>query len=282
MPIFDTPAPISATLDLVIGDVRVTAEDRIDTVVEVRPSDTASDNDVRAAEQTRVEFADGRLLVKAPRQRTLGLFGKPGSIEVTVLLPSGSQLRGNAEAAAFHASGRLGECTVKTSVGNIQLEHTGVLDVHTAGVITVGTVDGNAQVSTSTGAIRVGEVAGTASIKNSNGDTQVGAVAGNVTVRAANGHIHVEHAGGDVTATSSNGDIRIGAVTRGSVSMKTANGELEVGIPAGTAAYLDLHTAFGHMHNRLDATGEPADEAEKVEIHARTSFGDIIVRRPTA
>ena len=58
MPTFDTPEPISATIDVAVGDVRITASDRADTVVEVRPSDASNDEDVKAAEQTRVEYAE--------------------------------------------------------------------------------------------------------------------------------------------------------------------------------------------------------------------------------
>ena len=39
MPTFDTPEPITATIDLAIGDVRISAGDRGTTVVEVQPSD---------------------------------------------------------------------------------------------------------------------------------------------------------------------------------------------------------------------------------------------------
>src|SRR3978361_22572 len=122
MPTFDTPAPITATIELVVGDLRITASDRPDTVVPVRPSDPGTDQDVRAAEQTRVEYADDRLLVKTPKQRGLGLFGKPGSIDVEIRLPSGSHLHADAGIAAFHGAGTLGECRIRTGVGDIHLE----------------------------------------------------------------------------------------------------------------------------------------------------------------
>ena len=67
MPVFDTPEPISVTVELGVGDLRVVAGDRADTVVEVRPSDPAKKGDVTAAGQTRVEYAGGRLLIKAPK-----------------------------------------------------------------------------------------------------------------------------------------------------------------------------------------------------------------------
>src|SRR5262249_9724149 len=108
MPLFDTPEPISVTVELGVRDVRIPASDRADTVVDVRPTDEHNEPDVRAAEQTRVEYAAGRLLVKGPKQRGLGLFGKPGSIDVTIEVPAGSQLDGDAGAAAFHCVGRPG------------------------------------------------------------------------------------------------------------------------------------------------------------------------------
>jgi hypothetical protein len=67
MPTFETPEPISVTLALGVGDIRISASDRADTVVDVLPSDPAKKGDVLAAEQTRVDFANGRLVVKAPK-----------------------------------------------------------------------------------------------------------------------------------------------------------------------------------------------------------------------
>ena len=280
MPVFDTPEPITATVDLVVGDIRVTASDRTDTVVDVRPSNPGAELDVRAAAETRVELTDGRLLVKAPRQPVLGLFGKSGSVDVEILLPAGSHLHGDASAAAFRTAGRLGPCRVKTSAGDIYLESTGPLDASSpGGALIAGSVAGNASVSAS-GELHIDEIRGDAVLKNLNGHTRIGSVTGDLKARAANGDIVVGRAGAGVSASSANGDVRIGEVTAGSVSIKTANGELEVGVPAGTAAYLDLNTTFGNVHNRLDATTAPGQGERTVEVRARTAYGDIIIRRP--
>jgi DUF4097 and DUF4098 domain-containing protein YvlB len=280
MPTFDTPEPISAVVDLAVGDVRITASDRADTVVEIRPTDASHEPDARAAEQTRVEYSAGRLLVKGPRQRALSMFGKPGSIDVTIDLPTGSQVHGDAAVAAFHGAGRLGECRIKTAAGDIQLEHTGPLDLHTgAGAIVVDRAAGPAEVSTGSGRVRLGEVDGTAVIKNSNGDSWVGEAAGDLRVNAANGTISVGHAGADIDARTANGDVRIGGVTRGSASLKTSMGEIEIGIGAGTAARLDVHTQFGQIQNHLDAADAPGPSDQTAEVSARTSFGDIVIRR---
>ena len=70
MPTYETPEPITATVDLAMGDVRISADDRGATVVEVHPSDASNKEDVKVAELTRVEYANERLLVKAPKLRS--------------------------------------------------------------------------------------------------------------------------------------------------------------------------------------------------------------------
>jgi Putative adhesin len=280
MPTFDTPQPISAVVELSVGDVRITASDRDDTVVEIRPSDDSHEPDVRAAELTRVEYSAGRLLVRVPKQRGISLFRGPGLVDVTIDLPAGSQLYGDASVAAFHCAGRLGETRIKTSTGDIQLEYANSLEVSTgAGAIVVDRVAGPAEVSTGSGRLRLREIDGAAVIKNSNGDSWIGEVTGDLRVNAANGSITVDHASGDVDARSANGDVRVGGVTRGSATLKTSMGEIEVGIQAGTAARLDVHTQFGRIHNQLDSSDGPGPSDQTVEVSARTSYGDIVIRR---
>lgn len=280
MPTFDTPDPIHVTVEISVGDVRIVAGDRATTVVAVRPTDSAAEADVQAAQQTRVEYADGRLLVKAPRQKVLGMFGKVGSIDVTIDLPADSQLQGSTSVGRFHCTGRLGECQLKTSAGDIHADHTGPLDLSTAaGAVEVTSVIGRAEISTGSGRLRLGEIDGNAVLKNSNGDTWVGTITGDLRVNAANGHIFVDCAGAGVTAATANGNIRIGEVAGGAVSVKTAMGELEVGIHGGTAAFLDLHTDFGVVRNQIEPSDAPPQHERTVEVRARTSYGDIVIRR---
>ena len=187
MPEFDTPDPITATVEIIVGDLRVTAADRPVTAVAVRPSDPGLDLDVHAAEQTRVEHAGGRLLVRAPKQRGLGLFGKPGSIDVQIVLPAGSELHAEAGVAAVQMAGALGACRIKTGTGDVHLADTGPLDITTAsGDVTVGTVTGAANVHTASGVLWVARVVGTVNVRNFNGDRLVGEVT--VDMRAQYGY----------------------------------------------------------------------------------------------
>jgi DUF4097 and DUF4098 domain-containing protein YvlB len=280
MPAFETPEPITIEIDLVVGDVRLTASERENTVIEVRPSDPSQNIDVRAAEQTRVERTAAGLLVRAPRPRNLGLFGRAGSVDVTIELPAGSAVRGEAGMGAFRTTGPLGECRLKTGAGSIRLDQVGPADLRTgAGGIEVDRIAGPAEVSTGTGRVRLGEVDGPAVVKNSNGETWIGEVSSDLRVHGANGQITVGRAAGDVDASTGNGDIRVGEVTHGTAALKTGFGEIEIGLSAGTAARLDLYTHFGRVHNQLTASDGPEGSDQVVEVRARTSYGDIVIRR---
>jgi Toastrack DUF4097 len=277
---FKTPEPISVVLELRVADVRVAAGERADTTVQVQPSDSSRRDDVTAAEQTRVEYADGRLLVKGPRRlREWSPFSDGGSIDVDIELPAGSNLNGHTAAGGFRCTGSLGHCELKSSAGEISVDRAARVKLTTLGDVSLERVTGDAELVTGTGDVRAGEIDGSAVVKNSNGDTRIGRIGGDLRVKAANGDIDVDQSHGSVSAKSANGRIRVGGIHRGSVVAETANGHIEVGIAYGVAAWLDLHTHFGHVHNGLDATEAPGSADEQVEVRARTGFGDITIRR---
>jgi hypothetical protein len=280
MQTFDTPEPISVTLEVGVGDVRVAASDRADTVVEVRPSDPNKKGDVTAAEQTRVEYAGGRLLIKVPKGWRQWTSRGGESIDVEIELPTGSQLRGGVGVASLHGSGRLGACHYRSGVGDIRLEDAGPIELKTGvGDITVDRAVGHVEITTGSGVVEIGGVEGTAVIKNSNGDTRIDEVTGDVRVSAANGTISIGRAHATVAAKTAFGDVRLGDVAGGSVLAQSGYGAVEVGIRDGVPAWLDLDTRFGNVQNDLDATERPAQGEDAVEVHARTSFGDISIHR---
>ena len=280
MPSFDTREPITATVDVVTGDVRITAGDVATTVVEVRPTDDTNKEDVRAAEQTRVEYTSGALLVRAPKFRSWSPRSHGGAIDVTIELPAGSELNATSAMADFDVTGRLGDVRLKAGLGRIELDTAAKLNVKSgAGDITVGRATGHAEITTGTGEIRVGTLDGSAVIRNSNGATSVGVAGGDLRVSAANGSIAIDVAEGSVVAKSSIGDVRVGAVVRGSAVLETSAGDVEVGIREGTAAWLDVDARAGRVHNTLDAADAPDAADEKVEVRARTTIGNVAIRR---
>jgi DUF4097 and DUF4098 domain-containing protein YvlB len=141
-------------------------------------------------------------------------------------------------------------------------------------------VAGTTELTTGTGAVRVDRIAGSATIKNGNGDTWVGEVVGDLRVKVANGKIAVDQARSAVTAKTANGDIHLDeAAAGGTIVAETACGKVDVGVRSGVTAWLDLHTGFGHVRNLLDASEHPGPSEETVEVRARSSFGDITIRR---
>ncbi|MDT0455690.1 DUF4097 family beta strand repeat-containing protein [Streptomyces sp. DSM 41527] len=277
MPTFDTPEPISVTLEFDMGSARITASKRTDTVVEVRPSDATADADVRAAQQTKVTCSGGKLVVKGPKKRSL--FGKCGSLDVTIELPAGSDVLGTSPMADITCAGRLGECRFKTSLGDLQMDEAETVNLRTDyGDIRLARVTGDAELIAS-GLIEAGEIAGAALVKNGNGATTIGEVTGALRATASNGLISVGVAHAGVEAKSANGAIRIGEVARGRVVLRAAAGDLEVGIRQSTAAWLDVATGLGNVRNSLGPSDGPGDAAETVEVRAHTSLGDIVIRR---
>ncbi len=281
MPTFDTPEPITVDLDVGVADIRIVATDRVDTVVDVRPSDPAKKGDVAAAKDTRVECAGGRLLIKAPRNwKQWAPWRGNESIDVQIALPSGSRLHGDAAIGALHTSGRLGGCRYQTSLGDIQVDQAGPVQLKTGGGdISVEHAAGKIEVTVGTGAARIDCIDGNAVIKNSNGDTWIGEVTGNLEVNVANGQISVGHAHGALVAKTANGDVHIGDVTSGTILAQCGRGKIEVSVRDGVTAWLDLDSRFGHVRSDLKPTPEPEQRVNTVEVRARTSYGDITINR---
>ncbi|MET9403245.1 DUF4097 family beta strand repeat-containing protein [Kitasatospora sp. NPDC002965] len=214
---FDTPAPVSALLDIPAGRIRFIAADRADTVVEILPADPSKSRDVKAAEQTAVEYRDGVLRIEAAPAKNQ-FFGPSGSVEVTVRLPAGSRVDAKAADAELRGVGRLGDVAFEGARAAVKLDETaGARLTLQAGDVSVGRLGGPAQISTQ------------------------------------------------------KGDLRIAEAHRGTVTLRTEYGGIEVGAARGVSASLDAGTGYGRIHNALRNTGGTVDLA----IHATTAHGDI-------
>ncbi|MGW3663684.1 DUF4097 family beta strand repeat-containing protein [Streptomyces sp. NPDC005141] len=280
MPSFETPEAISATTHVEAGSIQFTAVDRLDTVVEVRPRDPKKDLDVRTAEQTEVTYTSGALTVRTPKSN---LFGRTGTVDVTVELPTGSRVDMTGSWAQVLGEGRLGEVRVKTSSGDVRLDTTGPLQLKAShGSITVDRVEGMAEITTSSGSLRIGLVDGPAVLKNSHGTTTVGAATGELRVSGANGDIEIRRAEDSVTATTAHGTLRVGEVARGTVQLETSYGAIEIGVREGTAAWLDVSSGSGQVRNTLTVSETPEQSEDTVQVRARTRHGNIDIRRAKA
>ena len=175
---FDTPTAISAVLDIPAGRVQFIAADRSDTTVDIRPVNASKNRDVKLAEQTTVEYADGVLRIEAPT--TTQILGSSGSIEVTVQLPAGSRVEAKAASAEFRGVGRLGDVAYDSSHGPIKIDEAASVRIATqAGDVSVGRLNGPAQITTSKGDITIAEaVRGDVVLRTQVGTVSVGTAAG--------------------------------------------------------------------------------------------------------
>jgi hypothetical protein len=286
MPSFETHGPIVLSIELSQGTVHVIASDRSDTVVAVTPSDPGRPADVEATRKTVVDLTNGTLSIRMPKPGGIAApiigWKRSGSVDVIVELPEGSSLRADTGVADFRCDGRLGDVEMRTGVGNVRLDQTGSLRVHSgAGHVAVEEASGSAEI-VSAGEMSIGIVAGDAEVKNLNGKTWISRAGGDVRVRSANGDVTIDDANRNVTVKTANGDIRLGQVARGSASLETASGGLEIGIKEGTAAWVDASTKFGRVHSTLSPADDPEQSTETVQVHARTAFGDVLITRSRA
>lgn len=297
MPVFDTPEPITAEIDIV-GRIQVTASDRTDTTVEVRPADPANEASVQAAGQTAVDFSGGRLLVRRPRLGALAsLIGPRGAVTVTVGLPAGSHVRATS-LAGITTVGPLGEATLHSAIGDVQVDEASRLEAKAAiGSVTVDRVAGPAEVTTSNGAIRIGTLEGAATLESANGSITVDRTAAALLVKSSNSHITLRETHGVVQVKSANssitigrslagvtartawGRVRIDEVVSGTVHLETGRGDVSIGIAEGTAAWLDLHSKSGVVRSDLDAADGPETSDTVAEIRVHTDRGDIDIHR---
>jgi hypothetical protein len=249
MPTFDTPSPIQIRIDVSGGSVRVRASARTDTVVTVRPGSERKAADVQAAEQTRVEYADGRLVVTSPRRPRLLFMGTMPSVDIELLVPAGSGLEAALTAGDVDCEGRLGAVRIDNRYGDIRIDRAAELHARTsAGDVTVGQVDEEGELST-------------------------------LRLDSACGDVTVERAEGSVGATTKYGQVSVHQAGGGSLDLATSYGKVEAGIREGTPAWLDLEASSGKVRNLLTPSDAPRESEEPLRIRARTSYGDIVVRR---
>ncbi len=279
MPVFPTPDPVLLTFSVPAGNVELTASDRADTEVEVLPLNPARKGDIALAEQTAVDVVGDRVTVTVPRR--IRVIGPTDSVLLRVQLPTGSRAEGDVSYGSVRGRGRLGDVRVRSGYGELGFDATGAAQLRTgSGDISIGTIAGDARLTTSNGAVRVDVVDGDAFAKSSNGDIVVSEVSGQLEASTSSGSVDVQFPGTVTSVKTAYGRVRIGDAASGSLRLETSYGEIEVGVPVGTAAWLDVSSGHGAVHSELEAGDGPGDSDRTVEVRARTTYGDILIRRP--
>ena len=197
-------------------------------------------------------------------------------------MPAGSNVRATGQFADFQCDGRLGECRIKTGMGRVELDQVDTLSVKSGlGDIGVGRVAAHADVATGSGDVRLRDLADSGVVKNSNGDTWVGAAAGELRLNAANGEVS-RSTGAEAERGRQVLQRRRPASARprvarwcsrpGSATWRSVSATAP---PPG----LTCARAAGRVENALEAADAPEPSDDTVEVRARTSAGNIVIRR---
>jgi DUF4097 and DUF4098 domain-containing protein YvlB len=275
MPTFATPGSVTAIVEVAGAQVRVAASDRTDTVVLVEPRNPASRKDVKVADKTKVDLADGQLTVK-----TITPGDKTGSVVITIGLPAGSSLAAYLAHSSVQVDGSVSQCELHMASGRVQLDRIDALRANiSAGEVAIAHIAGRADVEGGRFAMRIGEVDGPVGITGSGGQAWIGHAAADLELSSSSGGFDIDRADASVTATTASGAIRIGRMTHGQAKLMNGSGNIEVGISDGTAASIDVNSERGAVRNSV-ASPESTDAPDAtVMIHARTRHGDIIIQR---
>jgi DUF4097 and DUF4098 domain-containing protein YvlB len=261
MQTFPVSEPVAAMVDVDAASIRIIASARNDVTVGVRALNPARQADVDAAGGTVVSCNGGRLHVAGPRQR-FRLLSRPGTVSVTIEVPEHSSLHVSSASGDIAALGRLAACTLRTQAGSVQADSVTEADLHTqAGNLALREASGRAKLETKSGSIRVGSLSGGSSLSTSAGD------------------ITVESCIGDLAARTSYGEIRVGSATSGEATLTSGYGSIAVGIPAGTAAYVEAWAERGEVRNGLTSFADRPDRPQTVQLKATTQHGSITVER---
>jgi Putative adhesin len=275
MPTFATPGPIAAIVQVAGARVRVIASDRTDTVVLVEPIDEANPSDVKVANKTRVDFAGGQLSVK-----TTVPGDKNGSAAITIDLPAGSSLVAYLAHSGVQADGPFSECELHVASGRVQLDRIDALQANiAAGEAAVGHIAGRANIEGGAFAMRIGEVKGSVRLMSSAGQVWIGHAWAGLDLGSGSGGFDIDRADDSVTAKTGDGAIRIGRLTRGQAELLNRSGNIEIGIGTDTAARVDANSERGSVRNSVPSQQGPGTSDDKVTVHARTRYGDIIIQR---
>jgi DUF4097 and DUF4098 domain-containing protein YvlB len=266
MPEFDCTAPFTLSITVPAGTVHIAAEERSTASVEVTPFDNGEAARETAA-RTAVDMHGDTLVVRVPEGEGW-LWRRHGRVRVTVRVPRGTTtLHVKTASADVEARGAYAAGQVSTASGTVFVEQ----------------VDGDFSASAASGDVRVDHVGGALSIRSASGDVATGVVGGDLSAQTASGDMRFGEARASIRASTASGDIYVGRVSNGVANVKSASGDVTLGVVAGTRAWLDLSTISGSTHNDLSMGGgeEPAGEPTQLRLQVRTLSGDIAIRRVT-
>jgi DUF4097 and DUF4098 domain-containing protein YvlB len=214
---------------------------RIEIETGPRP-DTVVEIEGRDVEEFGVEQRGREIVVERRKRFARG----GGSYDVRILAPEGADAELALASADVRGTGRFGEVRVRNASGDVQL----------------GSVRGRLDVSTASG------------------DVVVQAATGGGAIRTASGDVVVREAGERLGVMTASGDLVIAAISDGALDLKSASGDMRIGIAPGSRFHVDARSLSGETSSDLEVLGvETTTEGPLVELKATSMSGDIRIVR---
>jgi DUF4097 and DUF4098 domain-containing protein YvlB len=275
---FQTPGPVRLDIRLGSGEIRLEASETAETTVRLEP---LRDNDAsnEAIQDARVEQRGDEILVDVRGSRR---FGRGADILIEIGCPEDSSVQAKSGSADVEGRGRFGSVEVETGSGDVQFSDvSGDAEIAAAsGDVQLARIGGRGRINTASGDVQLSSVAGDAKINSASGDVQIRQAGNRLEVNTASGDLNVGEASSSVSANSASGDQTIGSVSEGKVDLKTASGDIKIGIREGSTLWVDARSRSGEVRSELPVSDLPPEgDAPHVELRANSMSGDITVVR---
>ena len=269
--VFHTPHRVQLYVEAGTGTLTLTAHETDTTEIEVLGED---------ADEVDVHQEGDRVSVVAPQRRS-GFFSRDQKLDITISLPTRSTVVTRTGSMDLTASGAFGDTRLKTGSGDLEIDgsiESGLVETG-SGDLSLRECEGSLRVKSGSGDVLLGTVGGESSISTGSGDVRIEASRGDTTVKTGSGDLRVGEADAGVSLSTGSGDLSVDLARRGRVSFKTASGDVQIGIPAGTPVWTDISTVTGDISSNLESTGAPEEGADHLELRLKTVSGDVLLRQ---
>jgi len=147
-------------------------------------------------------------------------------------------------------------------------------DVEVSGVV------GPTEIKSVSGDVEVERVEGELAVKSVSGDVTVATVTGRTTLQTVSGDVHVDETGDSITAQTVSGDQSFDSVVKGTVTLKSVSGDMQVGIVPGSSLWIDAKSVSGDTTSDLPIGDAPPEgDGPLIELRATAMSGDIQITR---
>jgi hypothetical protein len=257
---FPLDGPINLLVRIGHGSVTVETEDDL---TEAQVVINAGKHDAELLAQTAVTMSGHTLTVAAPRQGgifDLPVFGRRANrgLEVRVLVPTGTAVKISTFTAPIWITAAVGGADLAFATGEAAVRH----------------VEGDLRLRFGNGTAKAVEVTGSVQVRSGSGSANFGTIGGGLTAGCGSGDLEVHVVHGPVRSRCGSGAAVLHEV-HGDVDVASGSGGLEIGLPSGLTAKLDLHTGSGRVRSELPIEDQPKVAEGSIILRARTGSGDV-------